>query len=180
MFCVLVRSLCVSSKVFSFRGFHFCSIYNNRNNLLYMSLTAMAIPTVLLLALYGTIIWIVIRRQRMPHTSVQPHNSAESNTLSTLQKEQAARRQRRSFRVAATCAVVTLLFLACWLPVWIVSFLVEYKVIKNSNNIHNWTTVIVYVHCSMNPIVYFVADDRFRSVLLHLVCRKDIDDVTSG
>ncbi|KAI0237329.1 hypothetical protein LSAT2_012172 [Lamellibrachia satsuma] len=160
-------------EVVAFGGLHFCTIYYKADNFYYMSLTAIILPAVLLLTLYGTIVGVVVHRQRKVNASIT--SDPVGGVLSTMKKEQAARCQRSAIRVAVTCAVVTILFLVCWLPVWIISFLLLFKVALVSTTIYNWTTVIVYLHSSMNPVVYFVADDRFRSVFLRLVCRKDTD-----
>ena len=163
-------------KVFQFGGIHFCTVYYNPNHCVYMSLTAIIIPAALLLTLYGSIVGVVVHRQRKVNANVAPDPAGGvASILSTMKSDQAARRQRRAIRVAVTCAVVTILFLACWLPVWIISFLLVFRVAHVSTTIHSWTIVFVYLHSSMNPVVYFIADDRFRSVFLRLVCRKDTD-----
>ena len=161
---------------FEFGGLHSCSVYYNPNHYFYMSLTAIIIPAILLLTLYGSIIGVVVHRQRKVNTSITPDPAGRvASALPTMKKEQAARSQRVAIRVAVTCAVVTILFLVCWLPVWITFFLLFFRVAHVSKTIFIWTTVIVYLHCSMNPVVYFIANDRFRSVFLRLVGRKDTD-----
>ena len=163
-------------KVFAFGGIHFCTVYYKNDHFYYMSLTAIILPAVLLLIIYGIIVGVVVQRQRKVNASITPDPAGGvASVLSTMKKEQAARRHRRAIRVAATCAVVTILFLACWLPVWIISYLLVFRVARVSVTIYDWSTVIVYLHSSMNPVVYFIADDRFRSVFLRLVCRKDTD-----
>ncbi|KAI0235227.1 hypothetical protein LSAT2_014294, partial [Lamellibrachia satsuma] len=163
-------------KIFEFGGLHFCTVYYNQHHFVYMSLTAIILPAVLLLTLYGSIVGVVVHRQRKLNASITPDPpGGVASVLSTMKKLQTAKRQRRAIRVAVTCAIVAILFLLCWLPVWMISFLLMFKVAHVSTTIYSWSTVFVYLHSSMNPVVYFIADDRFRSVFLRLVCRKDTD-----
>ena len=163
-------------KVFEFGGIHSCTVYYNPSHYLYMFLTLIIIPAVLLLTLYGSIVGVVVHRQRKVNASVAPDPpGGVASVLSTMKKEQAARRQRRSIHVAVICAVVTILFLACWLPSWILFLLRDFRVAHVSTTIFNLTAVFAYLHSCMNPVVYFIADDRFRSIFLRLVCRKDTD-----
>ena len=171
-----ILSFIMLPKVFALDGLHFCTVYYNHNYYFYMSLTTLILPAVLLLTLYGSIVGVVVHRQRKVNASITPDPAGGvASVLSKMKREQAARRQRRAIRVAVTCAIVAILFLLCWLPVWVISFLLVFRVAHVSTTIYSWSTVFVYLHPSMNPVVYFVADDRFRSVFLRLVCRKDND-----
>ena len=140
-----------------------------------MSMTAIVLPTILLLTSYGGIVGVVVYRQRKLKATVAPSpagGTGSGNVVTSFQRQQAARRQRRAVHVAATCAVVTFLFLACWLPVWVTSYLYLTGIYMLETHIHDWTVVFIYLHSCMNPLVYFVADVQFRSVLLGLFCRK--------
>ena len=171
-----ILSFIMLPKVFAFDGLHLCTVYYNHNYYFYMSLTTLILPAVLLLTLYGSIVGVVVHRQRKVNASITPDPAGGvASVLSKMKREQAARRQRRAIRVAVTCAIVAILFLLCWLPVWVISFLLVFRVANVSTTIYSWSAVFVYLHPSMNPVVYFIADDRFRSVFLHLVCRKDND-----
>ncbi|KAI0231618.1 hypothetical protein LSAT2_018024 [Lamellibrachia satsuma] len=167
-------------KVFAVGGIHSCSVYYNPNHFVYMGLTLIILPDVLLLTLYGSIVGVVVHRQRKVNASVSPDPAGGiASVQSKMTKEQAARRQRRAIRVAVTCAVVTILFLVFWLPVWILFLLREFRVAHVNTTIFNVTLVFAYLHSCMNPVVYFIADDRFRSDFLRLVCLKDTDAVDS-
>ncbi len=138
-----------------------------------MCMTAIVLPTILLLTSYGGIVGVIVYRHRKTTVAPDPAGGTGSGAVITsLQRQQAARRQRRAVHVAATCAVVTFLFLACWLPVWVSSYLYVTGISILKTHIHDWTIVIIYLHSCMNPLVYFVADVQFRSVLLDLFCRK--------
>ena len=152
-------------------------MYYNKGTYLYMLLTAIVLPSVVLLTLYSSIVGVVVHRQRKENASVAPDPAGGGASVqSTMQKAQADRRQRRASRVAATCAVVTIMFLACWLPVWITSFQIVFRLSQVGSNVLSWTIVFLYLHSCMNPVVYFIADDRFRSSFLRVICRrKDID-----
>ena len=170
-----MTSVYVSQAGFSFEIPHFCTVYSNPSQFVVMWMLAIVLPGILVFTLYGSIIVVIIRRQGKWGTNVAPEPlGGQINILSTLQKEQAARRQRRSIRVAVTCAAVTLLFLACWLPAWTVTLLIVFKLSEISSIVHNTTVLFVYLHCCMSPVVYFIADDRFRSEFLRLVCRTEI------
>ena len=163
-------------KVFAIGGLHSCTVYYNPYHYLYMCLTLIILPVILLVTLYGSIVRVIVHRQRKENANVAPDPAGGvASVLSTMKKEQAARRQRRAIRVAVTCAIVTILFLVCWLPAWTLFLLREFKVAHISTTIYNSTVVFVYLHSCMNPVVYFIADDRFRSVFLRLFCRKDTD-----
>ena len=145
-----------------------------------MFLTAIVLPTVLLLTLYGGIVGVIVHRQRKENANVAPDPAGGSASVqSTMPKLQADRRQRRAIRVAATCAVVTILFLACWLPIWITTFLRVFNVAESSKIFLHWTTVIIYLHSCMNLVVYFIADDRFRTSFLRVICRRKGIDVAN-
>ena len=171
-----IFSLIMLQKAFGFGGLHSCSVYYNPKHYFYMSGTAIIVPAVVLLTLYGGIVGVVVHRQRKVNASITPDPAGGvASVLSTMKKEQAARRQRRAIRLAVTCAVVTILFLGCWLPAWVLAFLRLFKVADVSTTVYDWKIVLIYLHTSMNPVVYFIADERFRSVFLRLVCRKDTD-----
>ncbi|KAI0232782.1 hypothetical protein LSAT2_016923 [Lamellibrachia satsuma] len=175
-FVELIFPWCYMEKVFKFGGRHSCTVYYNPRHYFYMSLTAIILPAVFLLTLYGSIVGVVVHRQRKLNASIAPDPAGGvASVLSTMTKEQAARRQRRAIRVAVTCAVVTILFLVCWLPLWVLFFLHLFRVAHVSITVYKWMAVFIYLHPCMNPVVYFIADDRFRSVFLRLVCRKDTD-----
>ena len=159
-----------------FGGIHSCSVYYNPYHYFYTSGTAIILPAVLLLTLYSSIVGVVVHRQRKVNASIAPDPAGGvASVLSTMKKEQAARRQRRAIRLAVICAVVTILFLVCWLPAWLLYFLRLFKVADVNITVYNWKNVLVYLHPCMNPVVYLIIDDRFRSIFLRLVCRKDTD-----
>ena len=169
-------SFIMLQKVFAFDGLHSCTLFYNPSHYFYMSLTAIILPAVLLLTLYGSIVGVVVHRQRKVDASITPDPAGGvASVQSTMKKEQAAGSQRRAIRVAVICAVVTILFLVCWLPAWILFFLLVFRVAHITTTMFNWMIVLIYLHPCMNPVVYFIADDRFRSVFLRLVCRKDTD-----
>ena len=171
-----IFSFIMLQKIVKFGGLHSCSVYHNPYHYFYMCLTLLIIPAVLLLTLYGSIVGVVVHRQRKVNASIVPDPAGGvASVLSTTKKELAARSERRAIRAAIMCAVVTVLFLVCWLPPWVLFLLREFGVAHISTTIFNWTTVLVYCHPCMNPIVYFIAYDRFRSGFLRLVCRKDTD-----
>ena len=169
-------SFIMLQKVFKFGGLHSCTVYHNPYHYFYTSLTAIILPAVLLLTLYGSIVGVVVHRQRKVNASITPDPvGGVTSVQSTMKKEQAVRSQRRAIRVAVICAVVTILFLVCWLPLWTIVFLVVFRVAHVSTAIKSWALLFVFLHPCMTPIVYFVADVRFRSVFLRIVCRKDTD-----
>ena len=175
-----ILSFIMLQKAFGFDGLHSCTVYYNPRHYFYMSLTAILLPAVLLLTLYGSIVGVVVHRQRKENASIVPDPAGGvASVQSTMTKEQAARRQRRAIRVAVTCAVVTILFLVCWLPVWVLFFLLLFRVAEVNITVYKWMAVFIYFHPCMNPVVYFIVDDRFRSVFLRFVCRKDTDVVVS-
>ena len=171
-----IFSFIMLQRVFRFGGLHGCSLYYKPYHFLYTSLTLMIIPAVLLLTLYGSIVGVVVHRQRKVNASITPDPAGGvASVQSTMKNEQTAGSQRRAIRVAVICAVVAILFLVCWLPVWVLIFLRVFRVAPVSKTLYKWTAVVLYLHACMNPLVYFIADDRFRSVFLRLVCRKDTD-----
>ena len=100
-----IFSFIMLQKVSEFGGLHSCTVYYNPYLYFYMSLTGVILPTVLLLTLNGRIVGVVVHRQGKVNASIVPDPAGGvASVLST------------------TCAVVTILFLACWLPVWIIFF----------------------------------------------------------
>ena len=140
-----IFSFIMLQKVLTFGGLHSCSVYYNPYHYFYMSLTAIILPAILLLTLYGSIVGVVVHRQRKVNASITP-DPAEgvASVLSTMKKEQAARSERRAIRVAVTCALVTILFLVCWLPAWVLFFLRLFKVADVSTTVNNWIFLLTF------------------------------------
>ena len=137
-------------------------MYYNKGVYLYMFLTAIVLPAAWLLTLYGSIVGVNVHRQRKETTNVAPDPAGDSSSVqSTMEKVQADLRQRRAIRVAATCAVVTILFLACWLPVRIISSQLVFRLGQVSPNVLSSTIVFLRLHSWMNPVVYFITEGRF-------------------
>ena len=157
-------------QVSHYRTFSRCNLFYQRWTIFYMFLTAVGLPSVFLVATYGTIVAVVVYRQHKLHSSVVPATGA--TVAYTAQQEKASRRWRRTIRVAITCAVVTLMFLVCWLPVWFLALMLSYDVSHVTVNMVAWTNMLNYVHAFINPVIYFIADERFRSVLVRIFCRK--------
>ena len=190
---------------FAFGLYHDCTVYHTRIAFVYMSFTAIFVPSVVLLALYGTSVGVVVNRHRKRNASIAPEPPGGTSTAlgppggtstalgppggtstalgppggtsTALPTEQSVRRQRRSIRVATTCAMVTLLFLVCWIPIWVMAFLVMFEVVEVRLRFLHWAMSFTYFHPCVNPVVYFIVNDRFRSVFLHLVRRKSMDSL---
>ena len=159
-----IFSFIMLQKVFGLGGLHSCSVYYNQYYYFYMIGTAVILPAVLLLTLYGSIVGVVAHRQRKVNASITPDPAGGViSVVSTMKKEQAARRQRGAIRIAVICAVVTVLFIVCWLPLWILFLLREFRVAHIITTIYSWMNVFIYLY------------PCFRSVFLRLVCRKDTD-----
>ncbi|KAK2172170.1 hypothetical protein NP493_981g00020 [Ridgeia piscesae] len=165
-------------KVVHFGRFTHCTMYQRRSNIYYVFLSSVGLPSVFLVATYGFIVAVVVYRQHNSSVAPTPAD-ASATAASTAQQVQAARRQKRALRVALTCAVVTLMFLVCWLPVWVIALMVSYKVSYVTIDMIMWTNMLNYMHAFINPVIYFTVDDRFRSVFVRIICRKQVPvDVT--
>ena len=152
-----------------------CLLYiDNVGCMFYMLVLIIAVPAVVLIVVYGSIVMVVLSRSRkvQPTIPVPPsledHRQQQSQQLQQ-QLQHSARREKRAIRLAITCGVVTFLFIACWLPVHIIAFVFWYGDLPVAY-IHMSNT-LVYFHSSMNPAVYFCVDPRFRSVLARFACR---------
>ena len=67
-------------------------MYYNKGNFLYMFLTAIELPAVLLLTLYGSIVGVIVHHQRKENASVAPEPAGGCGSVqSTMQKVQADR-----------------------------------------------------------------------------------------
>lgn len=142
-----------------------------------------AVPAVVLIIFYGSIVMVVVSRSRKVQPTVpvpqssEHHGRQQSQQQHQLQQQQllhSARREKRAIRLAITCSAVTFLFIACWLPVHIIAFAFAYQLFKLPVDYIHMSNTLVYFHSSMNPAVYFCVDTRFRSVLARLACRANI------
>ena len=133
-------------------------MYYKKGIYIYMFLKAIVLPVFVLHTLYRSIVGVIVHRQRKENASIAPDPAGDSASVQLTM--QAARRQRRAIRVAATCAVVTILFLA-WLSVWIISFQFVFRLGQVGSIVLSWTIVFIYLHSSMNLFVYLITDDRF-------------------
>ena len=158
----------------------------------YMLVLIIAVPAVVLIIVYGSIVMVVLSRSRKVQPtipapqSLEDHRQQQQSQQQHQQQQQqqqqqllhSARREKRAIRLAITCGVVTFLFIACWLPVHIIAFVFWYGDLPVAY-IHMSNT-LVYFHSSMNPAVYFCVDSRFRSVLARFACRGIIAESSTA
>ena len=149
--------------------------------MVYMSVILLAVPTAFLLAVYSSIVFVVISRVRkvqpnVPESSIGNSIIVQQHQNPQLHPHVVDRRQKRAIRLAITCAVITFLFIACWLPVFAVAYLYKFNLIKRTLVLITLTNMLLYFHTSMNPVVYFCFDVRFRSVLVKLFCFKPTEE----
>ena len=116
--------LCILPKGLSFGRLQFFSVFYNKGVYFYMFLTATLLPTVWLLTLYGSI----VHHQRK-------ENAILAQPAAAPPSSRQCRKCRRPGARDVSCAVVTILFLACWLPVWIISFQVVFRLSQVSSNV---------------------------------------------
>ena len=151
-----------------------CLRYDGESCFFYMPVLIIAVPPIFLVAVYGFIGVIVLSRARKLHPDVADSSggplaqSSSSQHRQAQQKQQqqppqqrhAAGRERRAIRIAITCAVVAVLFLACWMHIFVITLIFMYvlKVLTAWTTWMNLAQTLVYLHSSMNPAVYFCVD----------------------
>ena len=130
------------------------------------------LPSAILVLAYGTIIVTVVRRKWKDHIDVQLTSATKETTDD---KRQESHYGRGNARVIVMCAIVTVVFLFCWLPALILVYLRKYGNVTLSTHVDHYAHVMYYFHPVLNPLVYFFVDSRFRSVFLRLFRHKKID-----
>ena len=148
---------------------NYCSIYYVKSAFVYVFMCVVAVPLAVLIITYGSIIATVLHRRWNSRVTVE--------VMSTSGGQEQAKpcRQRRNTGLIAVCAVVTVLFMACWMPVFTVMYLRLYYRIKVNRHFVQYVQVMFYCHPVLNPCVYFFVDARFRAQFVRLFCRKQID-----
>lgn len=75
---------------------------------------------------------------------------------------------KRTLKSAKTCGSVVLVFAVTYLPLWINSFVYESRNVPISlfNESTSWFVALVYLNCSINPLLYCAFSGNFRAVIV--------------
>ena len=146
---------------------NYCTIFYLKSAFVYVFMCMVAVPLVFLIITYGSIIVTVLRRRW--------NSRAEMRSTSGGKEQTEPCNQRFNTSLIVVCTVVTVLFMACWMPVFTLMYLrLYYRMNVNRHFVH-YVHVMFYCHPVLNPCVYFFVDARFRAKFVRLFCRKQID-----
>ena len=142
---------------------NYCIIYFHEDSLYYMFTFMVALPLACLAVAYGTIIVTVVRRQRQSRVDV---------TSASKERKGDGRQDSRygpsDARHIIMCAIVPVLFVLSWMPIFIVMYLRTKLSVQVSTRVDHYAHVVFYLHPVLNPLIYFFVDGRFRSGLVRL------------
>ena len=76
--------------------------------------------------------------------------------------------QKIKKNVIKTLAIVTACFFICWIPHRIYVILYSFRIISSFGNFYQFTVVLVFTNCCINPFIYIVKYDNFKKGLATL------------
>ena len=145
-------------------------MYGWKSSIIYMFVCMVAVPLAVLITTYGSIIVTVMRRRW------NSREVAEMTSASNDKEQPEPRRQRQDTRLIVIPAVITALFVANLMPIFVVSYMSQYYGVKPSRHLLRFIHVIFYFHPIFNSFVYFFVDARFLAKFVRLFRRKNIDE----
>ena len=120
------------------------------------------IPLLILSYCYGRIVWVLTRRidsKLSSSGSSDTFHVARTNTIKTL-------------------LTVTLCFVICWSNIEIISFIyyisyyIGYESFDWNSTYFNFTIIMVFLNCTINPFIYLIKYKDFQEALRHF-CSRD-------
>ena len=92
-------------------------------------------------------------------------------TVNTFQNQDAAKTRKKNFKAAKTISIVVGLFVVCWLPSLITSFVYYFskKVCYCTEYLTVWAAVeaVAFSSSAINPLVYCLRNQEFYEALTH-------------
>ena len=92
-------------------------------------------------------------------------------TVNTFQNQDAAKTRKKNFKAAKTISIVIGLFVVCWLPSLITSFVYYFskKVCYCTEYLTVWAAVeaVAFSSSAINPLVYCFRNHEFYEALTH-------------
>ena len=146
------------------------------------------IPFVILVVLYGQIVWMLSRRINTSMTDTKGNRDNKINTKNnniddtgTAGSKHLADTQRDRFQRARRNTINTLLvvgccFIICWVQnqVLYLMYNLGYEIDWNSPYYH-FTVLMVFVNCTVNPFIYLIKYQDYQIALkefLHCKSKK--------
>lgn len=120
------------------------------------------IPLIVIVLCYGTILWKLSSR-----TDPSDNSKAQRNDLY----------QKARKNVAVTFCIVAFFFVVCWVQHQTVWFLFSVGVLNVQWNGVNWQLIVVnmvFLNCTINPIIYLVKSMDFQDALREFLRMKQI------
>ena len=88
------------------------------------------------------------------------------NLLDNVRQKQNDRTRKN---VINTFAVVTACFFLCWTPQKIFMIMYAFGIVSTFGNVYQVTTLLVFVNCCINPLIYIAKLDAFKKAVLALI-----------
>jgi len=130
------------------------------------------VPLILFVYCYGRIV-VVMRRQMRVMAGHNVEGSAQMNASQ-------AQNKRIKWNIIKTMIIVSVVFVACWLPNNILFLVLSFSVQNSSLVVGYYPTVfLAYLNICVNPFIYALKHEGVKSQLARLlVCRRpnDVED----
>ena len=132
-----------------------------------IGLSALYISFTIITVLIPMIIIILCSIRILKAASVQ----SKRITVNTVENQDAVKKRKKNFKAAKTISIVVGLFVVCWLPSLITSFVYYFnkKVCYCTEYLMVWTAVeaVAFSSSAVNPLVYCLRNHDFYDALTH-------------
>lgn len=127
------------------------------------------LPLALLAYGYSRMAWVLHKRVE----TVEGPAGAGGGAKETKRNESMARARSN---VMKTLALVAFFFIFCWTwnQVYYLMYHVGYPYADFTSDFYNFTVVMVFVNCCVNPVIYSVKYEPFQRAVGYLFCRNKV------
>ena len=133
------------------------------------------IPVLVLIICYGKIVWVLTRRintdlmkKKSPMDNCENTNGQSANVRTDPKSEDPGKEKFQLARrnTIKTLLIVGLCFIICWSQNQVIYFMHKCAYNLNFNsNYFNFTILMVFVNCTVNPFIYLVQYRDYQEAL---------------
>ncbi|XP_043462047.1 adenosine receptor A2a-like [Leptopilina heterotoma] len=139
------------------------------NYLVFLYLTTIIIPGILIGASYAHIYRVVIK-QLQQNVTINPIGSKEFQPGTMLRLLGAA--QKREVKATQNLARIVIFFIICWFPLYTINCIVAFCPKCSVNQVFlNFCIILSHLNSVGNPILYAYHLKDFRNAVKHFFCR---------
>ena len=124
----------------------------------------------------GVIIPLLLKFIAYTHIFITVYKQRKK--ITAMSDKLAKKRQKSEIRLTVVSCILVLIFIASYMPYFIAS---SSAALERNDYFHAIASMLLLLHCIVNPIVYLYGDGKIRSNIGKLVSRQiiDKDQVTS-